>query len=72
MNYLYICIYIVNRDEYQGVLTYLVPVEKIIWSTVFRIMEKAKMTFQIEDYAINQSSLESVVLSIVKEKSDGR
>lgn len=46
----------------------MVPVEKIVWSSVFGIMEDGKKRLKIEDYAINQSSLEQVVLMLVKDQ----
>lgn len=60
----------IYRDESQGILTYIVPVEKIVWSNVFGVMENAKDSLNIEDYAISQSSLESVVLMFVKEQAN--
>lgn len=58
------------REEYQGILTYSVPAEDMKWSTVFAIMENAKKTLKIEDYAISQNSLEQVVLMFVKDQKD--
>lgn len=40
------------------------------WSSVFAIMETAKKTLKIEDYAISQNSLEQVVLMFVKDQKD--
>lgn len=57
-----------HREEHQGVLTYSVPIENMKWSTVFDIMENAKTTMKIEDYSINQNSLEQVVLMFVKDQ----
>lgn len=61
-----------SRDDFQGILTFWVPIEKIIWSSVFKTMESAKQTMPIEDYAVSQSSLEQVVLMFVKDQKDER
>lgn len=60
------------REEYQNILTYNVPAERIKWSTVFGIMENAKKTALIEDYSISQNSLEQVILMFVKDQRDQR
>lgn len=59
-----------NREEYQGILTYLVPTDNIRWSSIFGIMENAKKMLKIEDYSISQNSLEQVVLMFVKDQKD--
>lgn len=56
------------REEYQGILTYSVPVEYVKWSALFDIMENAKKTLSIEDYSVSQSTLEQVVLTLVKDQ----
>lgn len=38
------------------------------WSKVFRLMEFDKKTLQIEDYSVNQNSLEQVVLTLFKDQ----
>lgn len=59
-----------TREEYQSILTYLVPTDNIRWSSIFGIMENAKKMLKIEDYSISQNSLEQVVLCFVKEQKD--
>lgn len=61
---------LLHREEYQGILTYLVPTDNIRWSSIFGIMENAKKMLKIEDYSISQNSLEQVVLMFVKEQKD--
>lgn len=56
----------VLKEEYQGLMTYSIPATNIKWSSLFGTMENAKNDLQFEDYSINQTSLEQVVLSFVK------
>lgn len=53
-------------EEYLGLLSYHVPMTSVQWSRLFGIMERAKSQLRIEDYSINQTSLEQVVLSFVR------
>lgn len=56
----------VLKEEYQGLLSYSVAMANFKWSHLFGVMENAKIDYQIEDYSINQTSLEQVVLSLVR------
>ncbi|XP_031625623.1 ATP-binding cassette sub-family A member 3-like [Contarinia nasturtii] len=60
------------REEYQGILTYSVQGDNIKWSYVFSTMETAKKTLKIEDYSVSQTSLEQVVLALVKDQENRR
>lgn len=48
-------------------LTYSIPVDELMWSSVFEIMEKVQKTLNIEDYTVNQTSLEQVVLLFIQD-----
>ncbi|XP_038108176.1 ATP-binding cassette sub-family A member 3 [Culex quinquefasciatus] len=54
------------REEHQDSLAYHIPQSDLKWSTMFGIMETAKRTLDIEDYALGQTSLEQVFLFFTK------
>ncbi|XP_052030939.1 phospholipid-transporting ATPase ABCA3-like [Apodemus sylvaticus] len=51
------------KQENQGVLNYYIPSKDNSWGKVFGILEKAKEDYNLEDYSINQISLEQVFLT---------
>ncbi|XP_069859783.1 ATP-binding cassette sub-family A member 17-like isoform X1 [Dipodomys merriami] len=53
----------VLEDEHQGLVCYHLPGHNLCWSKVFGSLEKAKRKYKLEDYFINQVSLEDVFLS---------
>ncbi|XP_048188151.1 ATP-binding cassette sub-family A member 17-like [Perognathus longimembris pacificus] len=53
------------EDEHQGLVCYHLPGYNLIWSKVFGLMEKAKRKYKLEDYSINQVSLEDVFLGFI-------
>ncbi|XP_058456303.1 phospholipid-transporting ATPase ABCA3-like isoform X2 [Malaya genurostris] len=53
------------KERYQDYLTYHITKTSLKWSTMFGLMEQAKTQFDIEDYAIGQTSLEQVFLALV-------
>jgi ATP-binding cassette, subfamily A (ABC1), member 3 len=55
-----------HREEFQGLLTYHIPSIDLKWSQIFGIMELAKLSLDIEDYSIGQTSLEQVFLAFAK------
>ncbi|XP_055624100.1 phospholipid-transporting ATPase ABCA3-like isoform X2 [Toxorhynchites rutilus septentrionalis] len=52
------------REQYQDYLTYHLTKTSLKWSTMFGLMEKAMELFDIEDYALGQTSLEQVFLAL--------
>lgn len=60
----------VLAEEFQGLLSYNVSASHVKWSRLFGIMENARADFQIEDYSVNQTSLEQVVLSFLKNQAE--
>nr|XP_021553674.1 ATP-binding cassette sub-family A member 3-like [Neomonachus schauinslandi] len=53
----------VLEDEHQGMVHYHLPGDDLSWAKVFDILEQAKMMFMLDDYSINQVSLEDIFLS---------
>ncbi|XP_012866696.1 PREDICTED: ATP-binding cassette sub-family A member 3-like [Dipodomys ordii] len=53
----------VLEDEHQGLVCYHLPGHNLCLSKVFGSLEKAKRKYKLEDYSINQVSLEDVFLS---------
>ncbi|XP_055460807.1 ATP-binding cassette sub-family A member 17-like isoform X2 [Psammomys obesus] len=56
------------EDEHQGLVQYHLPGRNLSWSQVFGIMEQAKKDYMLEDYTINQVSLEDIFLSFTRSK----
>uniref|UniRef100_A0A667HZH5 ABC transporter domain-containing protein n=1 Tax=Lynx canadensis TaxID=61383 RepID=A0A667HZH5_LYNCA len=53
----------VLEDEHQGMVHYHLPGEDLSWAKVFDILEQAKRKFMLDDYSVNQVSLEDIFLS---------
>uniref|UniRef100_A0A182M226 ABC transporter domain-containing protein n=1 Tax=Anopheles culicifacies TaxID=139723 RepID=A0A182M226_9DIPT len=56
----------VLKEEYEDSLTFHIPVTDLKWSQMFGLMEGAKESLEIEDYALGQTSLEQVFLFFTK------
>uniref|UniRef100_A0A8W7P6N4 ABC transporter domain-containing protein n=1 Tax=Anopheles coluzzii TaxID=1518534 RepID=A0A8W7P6N4_ANOCL len=56
----------VLKEEYHDSLTYHITQSELKWSSMFGLMEEAKRTLDIEDYALGQTSLEQVFLFFTK------
>ncbi|XP_053679934.1 phospholipid-transporting ATPase ABCA3-like [Anopheles nili] len=56
----------VLKEEYHDSLTYHITQSELKWSSMFGLMEDAKKTLDIEDYALGQTSLEQVFLFFTK------
>ncbi|XP_062556230.1 phospholipid-transporting ATPase ABCA3-like [Armigeres subalbatus] len=52
------------REQYLDYLTYHIMETSLKWSTMFGLMEQAKSRYEIEDYALGQTSLEQVFLAL--------
>ncbi|XP_035303775.1 ATP-binding cassette sub-family A member 17-like [Cricetulus griseus] len=57
------------EDEHQGMVQYYLPGYSLSWAKVFGIMEQAKKDYMLEDYSINQVSLEDIFLSLTSPMS---
>ncbi|XP_058835896.1 phospholipid-transporting ATPase ABCA3-like isoform X2 [Topomyia yanbarensis] len=53
------------KEQYKDFLTYHITRTPLKWSTMFGLMEQAKSRFDIEDYALGQTTLEQVFLTLV-------
>jgi ATP-binding cassette subfamily A (ABC1) protein 3 len=56
----------VLKEEFMDMLNYHIPSAKIKWSTIFSIMEDAKINLNIHDYSLGQTTLEQVFLFFTK------
>ncbi|XP_018787318.1 PREDICTED: ATP-binding cassette sub-family A member 3 [Bactrocera latifrons] len=54
------------QEEYQGILTFYIPLSSIKWSSIFGLMEKNRDFLNIEDYSISQTTLEEIFLEFAK------
>ncbi|XP_055602215.1 phospholipid-transporting ATPase ABCA1-like [Uranotaenia lowii] len=56
----------VLKEQYQDSLSFQIPRSEMRWSTMFGLMEAARESLAIEDYALGQASLEQVFLHFTK------
>ncbi|XP_037883728.1 phospholipid-transporting ATPase ABCA1 isoform X1 [Glossina fuscipes] len=63
----------VLKEEYQGILTFYIPLSSIKWSQIFGLMERNRDQLNIEDYSISQTTLEEIFLDFAKhQREDAR
>ncbi|XP_037937486.1 ATP-binding cassette sub-family A member 3-like [Teleopsis dalmanni] len=63
----------VLQEEYQGILTFYIPLTGMRWSQIFGLMERNCAELNIEDYSISQTTLEEIFLEFAKyQKEDKR
>ncbi|KAM4813631.1 LOW QUALITY PROTEIN: ATP-binding cassette sub-family A member 17-like [Urocitellus parryii] len=53
----------VLEDEHQDMVHYHLPGNDLSWGKVFGILEQAKKKYLLEDYSVNQISLEDIFLN---------
>src|SRR6218665_1053739 len=56
----------VLKAHHENLLYYQVKTRIFKWSELFGIMEKAKVTYQIEDYTVGQTTLEQLFIEFVR------
>lgn len=56
-------------DDHHGYCHFQIPDADIPLAVVFSAMEKAKKDFQIEDYAVHQTTLEQVFLTFTQKQN---
>ena len=56
----------VLKDVHQGLLHYHVTNANVPWASLFGSMERAKVTYNIEDYSISQTTLEQVFINFAR------
>uniref|UniRef100_A0A8C9DPX7 ABC transporter domain-containing protein n=1 Tax=Prolemur simus TaxID=1328070 RepID=A0A8C9DPX7_PROSS len=49
--------------DYEGIIGYYIPSKQIHWGKVFRVLEEAKVLFNLEDYSVHQITLEQIFLT---------
>lgn len=59
-------LYLFCREEYQGILTFYIPLSSIKWSQIFGLMERNRHELNVEDYSISQTTLEEIFLDFAK------
>ncbi|XP_002135015.3 ATP-binding cassette sub-family A member 3 [Drosophila pseudoobscura] len=52
----------VLKETCSGMLTYYIPLKKLMWSNLFRLIENNREKLYIEDYLIIQTRLEEIFL----------
>lgn len=59
-----------SREEHHGMLTFYIPLEAIKWSELFGFMERNRSAMNVEDYSINQTTLEEIFLDFAKQQRE--
>ncbi|XP_037937487.1 ATP-binding cassette sub-family A member 3-like [Teleopsis dalmanni] len=54
------------QEDYQGILTFYIPLTTIKWSQMFGLIERNRVELNIEDYSISQTTLEEIFLEFAK------
>ena len=54
------------KDIHQGMVHYHITDTSLQWAAIFGIMERAKSTFNIEDYSVSQTTLEQVFINFAR------
>ena len=62
----------VLKDHHENLLNYQVKTRSFKWSEIFRMMEKAKETYQIEDYSVGQTTLEQLFIGFARQQKGPR
>ncbi|XP_034472561.1 ATP-binding cassette sub-family A member 3 isoform X2 [Drosophila innubila] len=58
------------QEEYQGMLTFYIPLNGIKWSKIFGLMEQSRYELNVEDYSISQTTLEEIFLDFAKHQRE--
>lgn len=56
----------VLKDVHQGMVNYHITDKTLHLAAIFGIMERAKATFNIEDYSVSQTTLEQVFINFAR------
>ena len=62
----------VLKDHHENLLNYQVKMRVIKWSQIFGVMERAKVTYQIEDYSVGQTTLEQLFIGFARQQRGPR
>jgi len=61
----------VLKDHHENLLNYEVKTRVIKWSEMFGVMERAKVTYEIEDYSVGQTTLEQLFIAFARMQRGG-
>lgn len=64
--YISIFFFFFKREEYQGILTFYIPLTGVKWSRIFGLMESNRDQLNVEDYSVSQTTLEEIFLEFAK------
>src|SRR6218665_1633087 len=56
----------VLKDQHENILYFQIETPIIKWSHIFGMMEKAEITYQIEDYTVGQTTLEQIFVRFAR------
>ena len=54
------------RDTHELVLDYHVTDPKLTWSSLFEVMETLKQRFELEDYAVSDTTLDQIFIAFAR------
>lgn len=54
------------KDEHQGMVHYHIRDTRVSWAQLFGTIERVKLSYNIEDYCVSQTSLEQVFLNFAR------
>jgi len=57
------------REHHQNVLHYQLPASNVTLAQIFSHMERARTQFNIEDYAVSQTTLDQVLYTLLQLES---
>ena len=60
------------KDFHQGLVHYQISDPSLSWAKVFGTMERAKETYEIEDYSVSQTTLEQVFINFARAQREPR
>lgn len=58
------------KNASENILHYHIPNPQLNWSEIFRAMEEAKVSLNIEDYSVGETTLEQVFLNFAMVQRD--
>ena len=56
----------VLKDHHENLFSYQVKTLTLKWSEIFEIMERARVTYEIDDYTVGQTTLEQIFIGFAR------